>query len=159
MSITETTPADAGSASVSRDELLERATAAEAQADRGIEAAGNASSLELLLELRALRLTLAAALVPPEPRADAPSEIQEGWYWIELMGHRTRTGYVRPVLFAGRGLVEIREPEHLRHIRDEDPETIPGKVEFYSPAAIFALSPSTEQEVLESLRDRDSVPF
>lgn len=155
MSTTKAAPAFASGVSVSsRDRLL-------GLADDASRRGSTAQPAEeaTYWELQALRLTISAALQPPEPRADAPPEIQEGWYEIELMGHRTRVGYIRPVVFAGRGLVEIREPEHTGADYGGGDRTIPEKVEYYSPAAIFALSPSTEQEVLEDLRDRDFIPF
>lgn len=115
------------------------------------------------LELHALTLTVEAALLPPEPRSDAPPEVKEGWYHVELMGHRERWGHVRPVTLAGRPLVEIATPSYPKgepkHAGDDDPEMVASLTEFYSPAAIFSLSPSTERAVMDELIERARYPF
>lgn len=149
-----TEPAAAGGVSVSRDELLE-------QADQAARTRSKIAELTetIYYELQALRLTIAAGLEPTVELREARPAVGEGWYGVELFGHRSRIGYVRTVVLGGREFVEVREPEHMRHLRDEDPETAPERVEYYAPAAIFSLDPSTEQAVLEHLNNRDAIPF
>lgn len=159
---TTTAPADTGSVSVTRDDLLAAAEAEEELARKmlvGSHVNPPWPTIALVYQLRAVRLTLAAALQPPQPRADAPPEIEPGWYGVDLMGHRTRTGHVRPVTLAGRPLIEIREPEHRGYLNGRV-GTVAEKVEYYSPAAIFSLHPTTETAALEHLADRDAdIPF
>lgn len=119
--------------------------------------------LALVYELRAHRLTIAAAIAPTEPPREPEQAVKEGWWEVELMGHRQRWAYVRTVAFAGRTLVEIREPAHPKqgpqHTGDSDPEMQPERVEYYSPSAIFSLTPSTEHAILQELQERSYQPF
>lgn len=144
-----------------RDQLLDLATEISRDAE-AIEARLESrpdidAQLALVLELRAHRLTLAAALAPPEPARDDKPEIPEGFYEIELMGHRQRSAHLRPVTFAGRQFVEIRTPAYQYEIGERH-ELVGERVEFYSPAAIFSVSPSSEDEVLAELAERHSIP-
>lgn len=148
-----------------RNETLAEAARTSLDASKVLLASHEATPVEdgqvlalhaVALELHALTLTVEAALLPSEPRADRPPEVKEGWYSIELMGHRSREGYVRPVTCAGRPLIEVREPSHRR---GEDGPMKPERVEFYSPAAIYCLSPSTEAEVMHELVAHSGIPF
>ncbi len=64
---------------------------------------------------------------------DAPVPI--GWAILELMGHRRLGGFVTEQEIAGRGFLRIE---------------IPGEgdamyaVQFYSPTAVYCITPSTE---------------
>lgn len=163
--------------------LLEAAKSSAHAADRigsarrGLDAGGERRAtlnvaLGLAHELHALTLTVEAALLPPEPRADAPPEVQEGWFSpIELMGHRRRDGYIRAVTLAGRPLIEIRVPQYERPHRlwSDTPRTGPvviaESVEYYSPAAVFSLTPASEETVMAALghvtatENTDRIPF
>lgn len=58
-----------------------------------------------------------------------------GWCVLELMGHRRLGGYVSEAVIAGTGLIRIDVPG-------------PGEkrvTQFYSPAALYCLTPTTEE--------------
>lgn len=135
-----------------REELL-------AKADRIADGASDVG-----MSIEALRLTIAATLFPTaEPRAEKPC-VPEGWYEVELMGHRQRWAHIRPIAFAGRQLVEVTQPSYPTNdpasSGDDDPEMRPALVEYYSPSAIYCLSPSTEAEVMAELVERATgIPF
>lgn len=59
----------------------------------------------------------------------------EGWAILELMGHRRLAGYVRAVELAGAGLLRIDVPGE---------GDTPIATQFYSPAALYCLTPTTE---------------
>lgn len=58
----------------------------------------------------------------------------EGWAILELMGHRRLAGYVREQEIAGAGMLRL-------DIHDQDRGVI---TQFYSPAALYCLTPTTE---------------
>jgi hypothetical protein len=61
----------------------------------------------------------------------------EGWAVLELMGHRRLGGYVTEVELAGKGMLRLDIP---------GPETgdEPTATQFYSPGALYCLTPVTE---------------
>lgn len=59
----------------------------------------------------------------------------EGWAIVELMGHRRLAGLVREVEIAGAAMLRLDVPEH----GDE-----PAATQFYSAAALYCLTPTTE---------------
>lgn len=59
----------------------------------------------------------------------------EGWAILELMGHRRLGGYVSEATIAGVGFIRIE-------IVAEKP--IDCATQFYSPGAVYALTPTTE---------------
>lgn len=59
----------------------------------------------------------------------------EGWAILELMGHRVLGGYVREVEIAGCGMLRIDVPA----IGDS-----PSATQYYAPAAIYGMTPTTE---------------
>lgn len=59
----------------------------------------------------------------------------EGWTILELMGHRRLAGYVREQTVAGAALIRIDVPGD----GDEQVAT-----QFYSPAAVYCMTPTTE---------------
>jgi len=59
----------------------------------------------------------------------------EGWAILELMGHRRIAGMVSEALVAGAPFVRIDVP------------SVPPISQFYSAAAIYCLTPSTEELV------------
>ncbi|MFZ2804660.1 MAG: acetyltransferase [Patescibacteria group bacterium] len=62
---------------------------------------------------------------------EKPTEF-EGWALLELMGHRKLAGYVKPATIAGSGVIRIDVPSD------------PVATQFYSPAALYCLTPITE---------------
>lgn len=60
----------------------------------------------------------------------------EGWAILELMGHRRLAGYVREVELAGGGVLRIDIPK---------PEGDGATTQFYSPAALYCLTPCSEE--------------
>ncbi len=88
----------------------------------------------------------------------------DGWAVLELMGHRRLAGYVVESEVAGQGMLRIDVPENLhapcecsandKHalLHDEGcPCTLTGApqdvaaTQFYSPGAVYCLTPTTEQ--------------
>lgn len=97
-----------------------------------------------------------------------PEETFEGWAILELMGHRRLAGYVREVELAGQGMLRLdiprlqaavctcgsSDPDSASH-EDHRPdcwlfapdEAAPKDVaatQFYSPSALYCLTPTTE---------------
>ena len=80
-------------------------------------------------------------------------ETFEGWAILELMGHRRLAGYVREVELAGHGVLRLEVPKHELQdtgtcARADAGEGAPADVEatqFYSPAALYCLTPTTEE--------------
>lgn len=71
----------------------------------------------------------------------------EGWAIVELMGHRTRPGYVVEVEIAGGKLLRIDIPA---------PD---GEVsEFYGVASIYSIRPCSEQMARDQARSANSRP-
>ncbi len=68
---------------------------------------------------------------------DANSKREEdiGWAILELMGHRKLVGYISEAEIAGRPLLRIDVPQE------------PPVTEFYSPDAVYCISPTTEATV------------
>ena len=60
----------------------------------------------------------------------------EGWAILELMGHRKLAGYVRPATIAGSGVIRIDVPARLGGVT---------ATQYYSPAALYALTPVAEE--------------
>lgn len=65
------------------------------------------------------------------------SKPMEGWFIVELMGHRRLAGYVTEETIAGAGFLRVDVPG----IGTDD-----GKVatQFFSPTSVYALTPTTE---------------
>lgn len=61
----------------------------------------------------------------------------EGWAIMELMGHRRLAGHVSEQEIAGAGMLRI-------DVYDGDGEQ-PYATQFYSPQALYALTPTTEE--------------
>lgn len=59
----------------------------------------------------------------------------EGWTILELMGHRRLGGFVREVQVAGAGFLRIDVPM----------ENGPDLTQFYPPASVYAITPTTEE--------------
>jgi hypothetical protein len=149
-------------------EAAESSSFAAAALDQVEEGNTTQAVIALVHELHAITLTLEAAIAPTEPHRDHTPEIDDGWYAIELMGHRARLGHVRTVPFGGRQMIEITEPAHPVGDPKQDPdgdghdgrEVVSARVEYYAPAAVFSLRPSTEEQILADLAERDGdIPF
>lgn len=68
-------------------------------------------------------------------RQDEGAPTYEGWTILELFGHRKVAGYVREQNVAGAGFLRIDVP-------GKDGE--PVATQFYSPASVYAFTPTTE---------------
>jgi hypothetical protein len=60
----------------------------------------------------------------------------EGWAILELMGHRKLGGYMRVVDLVGAAFVRIDVPEE---------GAFGSATQFYASAAIYAITPTTEE--------------
>jgi hypothetical protein len=69
--------------------------------------------------------------------ADSPFA---GWYVIELMGHRRLGGYVREVQLAGAAFLRVDVPAS-----PEPGDPAAAATQFYSPQAVYCLTPTTEE--------------
>ncbi len=78
--------------------------------------------------------------------ADTATEI--GWAIVELMGHRTRPGYVKEVELAGGKMLRIDIP-----VSTEDYVS-----EFYGVGALYSIRPTTEEIARENAGYRFNDP-
>lgn len=67
----------------------------------------------------------------------------EGWAILEIMGHRTRPGFVKEVEMAGGKMMRIDIP-----ITETDQVT-----EFYGVASIYSLRPTTEEIARDAIKN------
>lgn len=67
---------------------------------------------------------------------ETTKEVFEGWCVLELMGHRKLGGYVKEQEIAGHGFLRIDIPGD---------EGQPMATQFYSPASVYAITPTTEE--------------
>jgi hypothetical protein len=80
--------------------------------------------------------------------AEASAASFEGWAILELMGHRRLAGYVSEELVGGSCMIRLDIPGPKRA----------GEVaatQFYSPSALYCLTPTTEElarQLAEALR-------
>lgn len=59
-----------------------------------------------------------------------------GWCILELMGHRRLAGYVTEQEIAGAGFLRIDVPADGDEV---------AAVQFYAPASVYAITPTTEE--------------
>jgi hypothetical protein len=59
----------------------------------------------------------------------------EGWCVLELMGHRRLAGYVRTEDIAGQAFLRLDVPAVEGHA---------AATQFYAPAAVYCITPTTE---------------
>ena len=72
----------------------------------------------------------------------------EGWAILELMGHRWLAGYVQEATIAGGAFIRIDVadgtiddvPDCLQNVPPDDATA----TQFYSPAAVYCITPTTE---------------
>jgi hypothetical protein len=78
----------------------------------------------------------------------------EGWAIVEILGHRRLAGYVREVELAGTGMLRLDVPERpWEDIDPGEPFTDVHATQFYSPSALYCLTPTTE-EIARGLAQR-----
>jgi len=63
------------------------------------------------------------------------SEPLQGWFIVELMGHRRLAGWVTEQTIAGAGFLRIDVP---------GPGAEPLATQFFAPSSVYALTPTTE---------------
>jgi hypothetical protein len=68
--------------------------------------------------------------------AETEREAWEGWAILELMGHRKLAGFVSRVEIAGAAMLRLDVPGD---------DGMPGATQFYAPASIYCLTPTTEE--------------
>jgi hypothetical protein len=69
---------------------------------------------------------------------DADDDGFAGWVILKLMGHRRLGGKVREATIAGAPIVRIDIP-HPQELE------VMASTQFYSPTAIYAITPTTEE--------------
>lgn len=72
-----------------------------------------------------------------------------GWAILELMGHRRLAGHVSEQEIAGSSFLRIDVPGD---------ETQAAATQFYSPAAVYAITPTTEETAQAVARGRRPAP-
>lgn len=72
----------------------------------------------------------------------------EGWVILELMGHRRLAGYLCEATIAGGSFVRIDVPASLD-------KTV---TQFYSPSAIYCITPTTEETARAVARGAQPAP-
>lgn len=75
---------------------------------------------------------------------DQEKPLFEGWAVLELMGHRRLAGYVSEQEIAGKGFLRLDVP---------DGDTT-AATQFYSPASVYCLTPTTE-DIARSVAKRN----
>lgn len=88
-------------------------------------------------------------MIEEQTTEQTKGETYEGWSVLELMGHRRLGGYVREVELAGHGLIRIDIP-------GEGGETF--VTQYYSPSALYCLTPATEDAAREVARYNRPAP-
>lgn len=74
----------------------------------------------------------------------------EGWAILELMGHRRLAGYLRQQEVAGAAFIRIDVPQ------PEGPD--PAITQFYTPAAVYCITPTTETMARAVARTSEPAP-
>lgn len=70
----------------------------------------------------------------------------EGWAIVELMGHRRLAGYVLDAQIGGATFIRIDVPTT---------DTDGAATQFYAPAAVYCITPTTEEMAIKvAVRDR-----
>lgn len=77
---------------------------------------------------------------------DEPAPTLECWAILELMGHRRLAGYISEQTIAGAAFIRIDAPADAAG----EPSSV---TQFYSAAAVYAITPTTEAIARELARD------
>ncbi len=72
----------------------------------------------------------------------------EGWAILELMGHRRLAGYLQEQEIAGAAFLRLDVPG------DEGPVA----TQFYSPSAVYCITPTTEELARQVARLNEPAP-
>lgn len=64
------------------------------------------------------------------------SEPIDGWFIVELLGHRRLAGKVTERTIAGAGFLRIDVP---------GPDAAPIATQYFAPGSVYALTPTTEE--------------
>lgn len=125
-----------------REQLLEEAFAVAEQVSP-LSADIEGAAVAVAHELRALRLTLAAAIAVEE------KERFEQWAQISLMGHTDVVGLVREISIGGRAFLEVVIPAGPAGTKRmaEEPFEAPEERRIYSTSAVYAIEPMPELRV------------
>lgn len=59
----------------------------------------------------------------------------QGWFIVELMGHRRLAGWVTEQTIAGAGFLRVDVP---------GPQKEPLATQFFAPSSVYAMTPTTE---------------
>lgn len=78
----------------------------------------------------------------------------EGWAILELMGHRVLGGRVSQEEIFGRAMIRIDVPE----VNDAGEAIGTHATQYYSPEAMYALTPTTEAVATRLARQRKPAP-
>lgn len=90
---------------------------------------------------------------------DTTNDPFAGWAILELMGHRRLAGYVREVELAGAGVLrlDVPHPDAPQDLDHLDPEHW-SATQFYSPAALYCLTPTTQDAARTVAAGSDPAP-
>jgi hypothetical protein len=91
---------------------------------------------------------------------DTTNDPFAGWAILELMGHRRLAGYVREVELAGAGVLRLDVPDPTLQgvpVDPLDPQHWTA-TQFYSPAALYCLTPTTEDVARKVAAGSDPAP-
>lgn len=81
---------------------------------------------------------------PPDVKVDPPRPAI-GWAVLELLGHRRELGYLDEWEVAGVRFLRLETPL----FDDEGRRVLPGRIVLISTAAIYAITPTTDEAVLD----------
>lgn len=81
--------------------------------------------------------------------AQCKEDTFEGWAVVELMGHRKLAGYVTTSIALGAPMLRLDIPATLAG---------PAATQFYSPSALYCLTPTTEQTAVALAGSRRPKP-
>ena len=74
-----------------------------------------------------------------------PDVVFEGWAILELMGHRRLAGWLSEATIGGGSFIRIDVPGPQEEgVTYDDPHGPIVATQFYSPAAVYAITPTTE---------------
>lgn len=78
------------------------------------------------------------------------AEVFEGWAILELMGHRRLAGWLSEATIGGGSFIRIDVPS--------DDEAAAGATQFYAPASVYAITPTTEDVARSVARRNQPAP-